>query len=150
MIYSPKGAGDIHDCVVMIYQACGLDKKRSNFCLPKVTSFLVPVAGLEPARCRQRWILSPLRLPFHHTGRCVFLVVHHRWRPFARWPPKGGDMSPTFAVPGALLGANARVAHRPRHLLRPRCIRHRRRSGSQRWIMRPLRLPFHHTGMVLR
>ena len=31
---------------------------------------LVPVAGLEPARCRQRWILSPLRLPFHHTGRC--------------------------------------------------------------------------------
>ncbi len=26
-------------------------------------SRLVPVAGLEPARCRQRWILSPLRLP---------------------------------------------------------------------------------------
>ena len=25
--------------------------------------FLVPVAGLEPARCRHRWILSPLRLP---------------------------------------------------------------------------------------
>ena len=24
---------------------------------------MVPVAGLEPARCRQRWILSPLRLP---------------------------------------------------------------------------------------
>ena len=31
MRYSPKGADDIHDCVVMIYQACGLDKKRSNF-----------------------------------------------------------------------------------------------------------------------
>ena len=31
---------DIHDCVVMICQACGLDKKRSNFCLSKVTSFL--------------------------------------------------------------------------------------------------------------
>ena len=30
--------------------------------------FLVPVTGLEPVRCRQRWILSPLRLPFHHTG----------------------------------------------------------------------------------
>ena len=29
---------------------------------------LVPVTGLEPVRCRQRWILSPLRLPFHHTG----------------------------------------------------------------------------------
>ncbi len=24
---------------------------------------MVPVAGLEPARCRHRWILSPLRLP---------------------------------------------------------------------------------------
>ena len=23
----------------------------------------MPVAGLEPARCRHRWILSPLRLP---------------------------------------------------------------------------------------
>ena len=27
MRYSPKGADDIHDCVVMICQACGLDKK---------------------------------------------------------------------------------------------------------------------------
>ena len=38
---------------------------------------LVPVTGLEPVRCRQRWILSPLRLPFHHTGRihsCSHLV----------------------------------------------------------------------------
>ena len=25
--------------------------------------FMVPVAGLEPARCRHRGILSPLRLP---------------------------------------------------------------------------------------
>ena len=39
-----------------------------------VSLILVPVAGLEPARCRQRWILSPLRLPFHHTGRCVYIV----------------------------------------------------------------------------
>ena len=29
---------------------------------------LVPVTGLEPVRHRWRWILSPLRLPFHHTG----------------------------------------------------------------------------------
>ena len=28
MRYSPKGADDIHDCVVMICQACGLDKKH--------------------------------------------------------------------------------------------------------------------------
>ena len=33
--------------------------------------YLVPVTGLEPVRCRQRWILSPLRLPFHHTGRFI-------------------------------------------------------------------------------
>ena len=30
---------------------------------------LVPVAGLEPARGRPQWILSPSRLPFHHTGK---------------------------------------------------------------------------------
>ena len=39
--YSPKGADeiqgrraaldDIHDCVVMIYKACGLDKQKRNF-----------------------------------------------------------------------------------------------------------------------
>ena len=29
---------------------------------------LVPAAGLEPALCRQNWILSPTRLPFHHAG----------------------------------------------------------------------------------
>ena len=33
---------------------------------------LVPVTGLEPVRHRWRWILSPLRLPFHHTGNCIF------------------------------------------------------------------------------
>ena len=38
--------------------------------------FLVPVTGLEPVRCRHRWILSPLRLPFHHTGRCENSIVY--------------------------------------------------------------------------
>ena len=38
-------------------------------------SELVPVTGLEPVRCRQRWILSPLRLPFHHTGKCYVLYT---------------------------------------------------------------------------
>ncbi len=37
---------------------------------------LVPVTGLEPVRCRQRRILSPLRLPFHHTGVCLYSIVH--------------------------------------------------------------------------
>jgi hypothetical protein len=29
---------------------------------------LVPEAGLEPACPKERWILSPLRLPFRHSG----------------------------------------------------------------------------------
>lgn len=29
---------------------------------------VVPVAGIEPARLLCRGILSPLCLPFHHTG----------------------------------------------------------------------------------
>ena len=33
-----------------------------------VTVILVPVVGLEPTPCRQERILSPSRLPFHHTG----------------------------------------------------------------------------------
>ncbi len=41
-----------------------IKKERLNASL----FYLVPVTGLEPVRCRQRWILSPLRLPFHHTG----------------------------------------------------------------------------------
>ena len=30
---------------------------------------MVPGEGVEPSRCRQRRILSPLRLPFRHPGR---------------------------------------------------------------------------------
>ena len=38
--------------------------KTNKKSVPCGTLFLlVPVAGLEPARCRHRWILSPLRLP---------------------------------------------------------------------------------------
>ena len=42
------------------YETWTFHKKCSDL----IPSFnLVPVAGLEPARCRHRWILSPLRLP---------------------------------------------------------------------------------------
>ena len=51
----------------------GQDQKREEGIT--FLSFLVPVTGLEPVRCRQRWILSPLRLPFHHTGRLFFLLI---------------------------------------------------------------------------
>ena len=57
------------DCWIQLVRP-GTDNKTNKH--PKGCFFvLVPVAGLEPARCRQRWILSPLRLPFHHTGRCA-------------------------------------------------------------------------------
>ena len=32
---------------------------------------LVPVVGLEPTRYRYQRILSPSRLPFHHTGKLL-------------------------------------------------------------------------------
>ena len=59
----------------------------------------MPVTGLEPVRCRQRWILSPLRLPFHHTGRCVLTNIKAYRLCRIRWPLRG-VISPPFAVPG--------------------------------------------------
>ena len=38
---------------------------------------LVPVAGLEPARCRQRWILSPLRLPIPSHRHMHTMLTHY-------------------------------------------------------------------------
>ena len=38
-------------------------KKHTLSWLTNVCFFLVPVAGVEPAPCRQDWILSPARLP---------------------------------------------------------------------------------------
>ena len=39
---------------------------------------VVPVTGLEPVRHRWRRILSPLRLPFHHTGA---LPIYYNTKP---------------------------------------------------------------------
>ena len=36
---------------------------------------LVPKVGLEPTRCRQQWILSPSRLPFHHFGLLTYYII---------------------------------------------------------------------------
>ena len=51
--------------------AAGTQNKRQ---LRKQLPFiLVPVTGLEPVRCRQRWILSPLRLPIpSHRQTALF------------------------------------------------------------------------------
>ncbi len=38
---------------------------------------MVPVAGLEPARCRQQWILSPPRLPIpthRRVGKGYYII----------------------------------------------------------------------------
>lgn len=42
--------------MILIHKKLKADQNRSAF-------ILVPLAGLEPARYRYRWILSPLRLP---------------------------------------------------------------------------------------
>ena len=44
---------------------------------------LVPVVGLEPTRCRHQRILSPSRLPFHHTGVSLSSIYHSK-RKFKR------------------------------------------------------------------
>ena len=47
--------------------------------------FLVPVAGLEPARYRYRWILSPLRLPIPSHRRVMLFyntIYQFVWQAF--------------------------------------------------------------------
>ena len=61
MRYSPEGADDMHDCVVMIYQSCGLDKK---ILVPKNEDFLAGMAGFEPTDARVKvWCLTAWRHP---------------------------------------------------------------------------------------
>ena len=43
----------------------------------------MPVVGLEPTRCRHQRILSPSRLPFHHTGVSQ-TSIYHPCRKFKR------------------------------------------------------------------
>ena len=58
---------------VMIYQACGMDKKRSNFCLPKVTSFFIQAAGLAYHHDAVVYIISPFGAVSHHASACILL-----------------------------------------------------------------------------
>ena len=48
MRYSPRGADDIHDCVVMICQACGLDKKIDK---SKLVEFFGAEGGIRTLVC---------------------------------------------------------------------------------------------------
>ena len=51
------------------------DSGSGKYSLSAGDGFLVvPVAGLEPARCRHRWILSPLRLPIPSHRHVPFII----------------------------------------------------------------------------
>ena len=54
---------------------------------------LVPVVGLEPTRCRHQRILSPSRLPFHHTGVYFVMIPCRRWDCKKKFPPEWGRKS---------------------------------------------------------
>ena len=45
------------------------DKHKKSLILIKLNILLVPEAGIEPARYRYRWILSPVRLPVSPLGQ---------------------------------------------------------------------------------
>ena len=53
-------------------------KKSLNYASACRGSRLVPVAGLEPARYRYRWILSPLRLPIpsHRQNKLTYALYN--------------------------------------------------------------------------
>ncbi len=58
---------------------------------------LVPVTGLEPVRCRQRWILSPLRLPIpshRQIGEATICIIPYRSPFFKRFQGKNLSLMP--------------------------------------------------------
>ena len=61
---------------VMIYQACGLDKKRSNFWQTKVTSFLVEVRVWLGEKCSELSdMLATTEFPLDKDG----LIAAEAW-----------------------------------------------------------------------
>ena len=75
-------------------------------------SDLVPVTGLEPVRCCQRGILSPLCLPFHHTGMWDFMWDLYNLSPAAR-PVKPAMNSSTAAMNSSTAARFYRTAVNP-------------------------------------
>ena len=95
-------------------------QRHKNMGYPNgVSHILVPVAGLEPARCRQRWILSPLRLPIpsHRQVWCSFFPVPNVLPGFLL-------RCPVCALPTERLRCTPTAA-----TCSPRSLRHWRRSG---------------------
>ena len=54
---------------------CTYSNQKSEPFSQKGSDHLVPEAGLEPARCRHRQILSLVRLPFRHSGISIVCIV---------------------------------------------------------------------------
>ena len=86
MRYSPAGADDIHDCVVMICQACGLDKK---ILVPKNEDFLVEMRRIEllsenPLIQPSSWAVCYLSFPRESANRHAFFLgspfLHDRFK----------------------------------------------------------------------
>ena len=51
--------------------------------LERSLACMVPEARLELARCCQRWILSPLRLPIPPLGHVMRELVYHSFLPIS-------------------------------------------------------------------
>ena len=76
MRYSPTGADDIHDCVVMIYQACGLDKKIR---ILANADFLVEMRRIEllsenPLIQPSSWAVCFFNFPRQSANRHAFFL----------------------------------------------------------------------------
>ena len=80
---------------------------------------MVPVTGLEPVRHRWRRILSPLRLPFHHTGDYQVIILLFLENSKQNFPNQGllfrlgsldGEGVQNFLSPGGEGGAAVKVA----------------------------------------
>ena len=61
-----------------VFLTCGfksrpLHQKRSNFCLPKVTSFFIQAAGLAYHHDAVVYIISPFGAVSHHASACILL-----------------------------------------------------------------------------
>lgn len=58
-------------------------RKRGRNPLERSLACMVPEARLELARCCQRWILSPLRLPIPPLGHVMRELVYHSFLPIS-------------------------------------------------------------------
>jgi hypothetical protein len=71
-------------------------QKKSGASPKKLTDFvkLVPGAGLEPAQCYHRGILSPLRLPISPPGQAILTLRNS----IANVVEAGAGIEPTYTA----------------------------------------------------